>query len=55
MQTPLEFLPTLNGLFPNHYVEIELITETYNKVRYGYLPEVRRDIQKVDEAWKRIS
>ncbi|TET97086.1 MAG: DUF4129 domain-containing protein [Anaerolineales bacterium] len=54
VQTPLEFLPSLRGLFPNHFDEIELITEAYNRVRYGELPEVRRDIQRVEEAWRRV-
>jgi hypothetical protein len=52
MQTPLEFLPTLRILFPNHSGEIELITATYNRVRYGELPEYRRDVQRVEKAWK---
>lgn len=54
MQTPLEFLPTLRGLFPNHFDEIKLITEAYNRVRYGELPEVSGDIQRVEEAWRRV-
>ena len=54
VQTTLEFLPTLRMLFPNHFVEIALITETYNRVRYGELPEYRRDVQGVDKAWKRV-
>ncbi len=54
VQTPLEFLPTLKGLFPNHFGEIELITDAYNRVRYGELPELRRDIKKVEEAWSRV-
>lgn len=54
VQTPLEFLPTLRGIFPNHFVEIKLITEAYNRARYGELPEMRRDIQKVEEAWRRV-
>ena len=54
VQTPLEFLPTLRGLFPNHFDEIELITEAYNRVRYGELPEVSGDLQRVEEAWRRV-
>lgn len=54
VQTPLEFLPTLRGLFPNHFVEIELITEAYNRVRYGELPELRMDVQRIEEAWRRV-
>ncbi len=54
MQTPLEFLPTLRGLFPNHFDEIKLITGAYNRVRYGELPEVSGDIQRVEEAWRRV-
>ena len=54
VQTPLEFLPTLRGLFPDHFVEIELITDAYNRVRYGELPELRGDIQRVEDAWRRV-
>lgn len=54
VQTPLEFLPTLRGIFPNHFVEIGLITEANNRVRYRKPPEVRRDIQKVVDAWRRV-
>jgi hypothetical protein len=54
VQTPLEFLPTLRWLFPNHFDEIELITEAYNRVRYGELPEVSGDLQRVEEAWRRV-
>jgi len=54
VQTPLEFLPTLRGLFPKHFDEIELITETYNRVRYGELPEVSGELQRVEEAWRRV-
>lgn len=54
VQTPLEFLPTLRRLFPNHFGEIKLITEAYNRVRYGELPELRRDIKLVEEAWNRV-
>jgi hypothetical protein len=52
--TPLEFLPTLNELFPEAPVELALITQAYNRVRYGELPESESEVDEVLKAWDRI-
>lgn len=54
-QTPLEFLPVLDGLFPGQGEEVRLITQAYLKVRYGELPETRAEVDAVERAWQRIS
>lgn len=53
-ETPLEFLPELNQLFPGLQPEIQAITEAYNGVRYGQLPESRREVETIEIAWNKI-
>ena len=53
-QTPLEFLPALVALFDSQERELRLITEAYLRVRYGELPETRKEIDAVETAWKQI-
>lgn len=53
-QTPREYLPTLVALFPEQEAEVRCITEAYNQVRYGELPETRRELAGVEEAWRRV-
>jgi hypothetical protein len=52
--TPLEFLPQLNQLFPQQQPETMLITQAYNYIRYGQLPETRQEVEEVEAAWKKI-
>jgi hypothetical protein len=52
--TPLEYLPTLKDRFPEFQSELETITQAYNRVRYGELPETRREVDAVERAWARI-
>lgn len=54
-QTPLEFLPSLNNLFPDMSGELDTITQAYVRVRYGELPETVEEVQKVEHAWTRVS
>jgi hypothetical protein len=54
-QTPLEFLPTLMGLFPESEIELNTITQAYLRVRYGELPETRAEVMEVETAWDWIS
>ena len=54
-QTPLEFLPQTLGLFPQSYQELALITESYQRVRYGEHPETHQEVQDVEQAWKQVS
>jgi ABC-type multidrug transport system fused ATPase/permease subunit len=53
-ETPLEFMPKLNLIFPELLSEISTITEAYNRVRYGLLPETRQEVLDVESAWSRI-
>ena len=52
--TPLEFLPTLNELFPEVPSELALITQSYNRVRYGEMPESQGEVDDILKAWVRI-
>jgi hypothetical protein len=52
--TPLEFLPELAGQFPGLGVELRVITTAYNDIRYGELPETQRQLEAVEEAWRRV-
>jgi hypothetical protein len=54
-RTPREFTPELAQLFPGMRSDIETITEAYNRVRYGELPERKEEIQALEAAWTRIS
>jgi hypothetical protein len=53
--TPLEFLPTLMGLFPEHTEAVRLLTHTYIQVRYGEIPEDPEDIARVERAWTEVA
>jgi len=54
-RTPREFTPELAHLFPGMRNDIETITEAYNRVRYGELPERKEEVQALEAAWSRIS
>ncbi|MCJ7626575.1 MAG: DUF4129 domain-containing protein [Anaerolineaceae bacterium] len=53
-QTPFEFLPKMESLYPENMDDLTLITEAYVKVRYGQLPETSKDIDDVLAAWERV-
>ena len=53
-QTPQEFLPKVVYLFPQNSDELYLITDSYQRVRYGELPETRQEVEDVEFAWKQI-
>jgi hypothetical protein len=52
--TPLEFLPRLETLFPDEQAGAAAITSAYLKVRYGEYPETRGEIEEIEQAWKRL-
>jgi len=54
-RTPLEFLPSLQALFPGLNGELATITNAYLLVRYGELPETPQELQEVETAWQLIS
>jgi len=53
-ETPLEFLPQLHQLFPALQPEASVITNAYNSVRYGQLPEIRQEVDEIEAAWKKL-
>lgn len=53
-QTPLEFIPTLETTYPGREQDLEDITRAYLRVRYGELPETRKEVDQVEEAWDRV-
>jgi len=54
-QTPLEYLPALEALFPDHAAELRLITDAYLRVRYGEVPETEAEVTAIDGAWERVA
>ena len=52
--TPLEFLTTLDRLFPGARDEARTMTHAYNRVRYGEVPETRAEVEAVEAAWQRL-
>lgn len=53
-QTPLEYLPALESLFPTLPTEVAVITQAYVRVRYGQLPETRGEVAAVEAAWAQV-
>ena len=53
-QTPLEFMVTLHGLFPDHGDALVAVTGAYVRVRYGELPESHTELTRVEKAWKEL-
>jgi hypothetical protein len=53
-ETPLEFLPDLQIVFPGCQAELLLITRAYLRVRYGEYPESRGEVEDVEQAWKDV-
>lgn len=53
-ETPYEYLKTLKEAWPENTAETRLITEAYNRIRYGELPETQEELDEIEEAWKRL-
>jgi hypothetical protein len=53
-QTPLEYLPRLQSLFPEESGNVSTITDAYLRIRYGELPELDEEVRKVTQAWKQV-
>jgi Domain of unknown function (DUF4129) len=53
-QTPLEFVPELEHIFPDLSGEIDTITQAYVDVRYGLIPETQNEINDIEVAWKKL-
>jgi hypothetical protein len=54
-RTPSEFLPVMGELFTEFPAELDLITQTYIRVRYGEVPEQDEEVQAIEAAWERIN
>ena len=52
--TPLEFLPELSRLFPDHVAEVTMLTDVYQRVRYGEVPESLEELQTILAAWSAV-
>ncbi len=52
--TPLEFLPQLSALFPDHVAEVTMLTDVYQRVRYGEVPESLEELQTILAAWNAV-
>ncbi len=52
--TPLEFLPILCDLIPGVTPELTLITQSYNRIRYGELPENEAEVRSIESAWRKV-
>ena len=53
-ETPYEYLKTLKDAWPENTAETLLITEAYNKVRYGEIPETASELNEIESAWKQL-
>ncbi|MGE5224812.1 MAG: DUF4129 domain-containing protein, partial [Omnitrophica WOR_2 bacterium] len=54
-RTPLEFQRKLEQIFPASSTDLAVITQAYQRVRYGELPETRQEVVDVESAWQRIA
>lgn len=52
--TPIEFMGSLEKIFPATRDELEIITHAYLRVRYGELPETRQQVEDVESAWSLV-
>ncbi len=52
--TPYEFLPELIRLFPELETEVTLLTDVYQRVRYGEIPETAEELENIIQAWERV-
>lgn len=53
-KTPLEFLNTLEMVFPGLSEDLRIITDGYIRVRYGEYPETQEQVDAVEKAWLRV-
>ncbi len=52
--TPHEFLPQLFSLFPDHTAQVTMLTDVYQRVRYGEIPESLDELQQIMVSWNEI-
>jgi hypothetical protein len=54
-ETPIEFCCRFSDNFPLLEPDVQLITNAYNLIRYGMVPETKQELDSVKAAWKTIS
>lgn len=54
-QTPLEYLQSLSGKFPQHVAELAAITDAYNTARYSNTPIGWEMFEAAKTAWRKIT
>lgn len=54
-ETPNEYLTTLAEAWPDNDADTQLITQAYNRVRYGEIPETKEELDEILAAWNRLS
>jgi len=52
--TAHEFLPQLVSLFPDYSPQLEMLTDVYQRVRYGEIPETTEELQPILVGWNEI-
>jgi hypothetical protein len=52
--TPVEYLPTLQGVFPGWEAELRDLTMAYVDAHYGLVPDTEAELQTLRAAWHRI-
>jgi hypothetical protein len=52
--TPREFLPELITLFPGKDMQLSLLSDVYQRVRYGEIPEAREEMDQISITWNEI-
>lgn len=53
-ETPSEYLATIAEVWPENLQDSQFITEAFNKVRYGEIPETEEELNAIQNAWKRL-
>lgn len=53
--TPKEYLPYLEQRLKGCGDSLAALTDAYQRVRYGELPETSEDVRRVEEAWDHIA
>jgi hypothetical protein len=52
--TPREFLPELIALFPGKDLHMRLLSDVYQRVRYGEIPETQEEMNQILITWNEI-
>jgi hypothetical protein len=53
-QTPYEYLPVLDQVWPDSGDQVRIITNAYVRIRYGELPESQAELNEIKEAWEHL-